>query len=88
VAEGERAITKTNAKDKAAAKKATNGCAQSADESDEDVVGAIAAPSLSSSSPISAALKRARVLFGSGKSLAKSLSHLKFFFCFGRCWAD
>ena len=56
------AFTKTKAK----AKKATNARAQSGDESDESVVGAIAGPSLSSSSPISASLKRARVLFGSG----------------------
>jgi hypothetical protein len=61
------AATKTKAKAKSIAKKATNAFAQSGDESDEDVVGAIAGPSLSSSSPISASLKRARVLFGSGK---------------------
>jgi len=75
-------MTKTKAKAKSAAKKATNDCAPSDDESDEDVVGAIAAPLLSSSSPISASLKRARVLFGSGKC---PLSYLNFFF--GR-WAD
>lgn len=77
------AVTKTNAEAKSAAKKATNGCAQSDDESDEDVVGVIAAPSLSSSSPISAALKRARVLFGSGKCLAKSLLPEVFFLVVG-----
>ena len=61
------AVTKTKAKAKSTSKKATNARAQSSDGSDEDVVGAIAGPSLSSSSsPISASLKRARVLFGSG----------------------
>jgi hypothetical protein len=58
--------TKTKGKAKSIAKKATNAFAQSDDGSDEDVVVAIAGPSLSSSSPISASLKRARVLFGSG----------------------
>jgi hypothetical protein len=62
-------VTKTNAKAKAksTAKKATNACALSDDVSDDEVIGAIAAPSLSSSSPISTSLKRAHVLFGSGK---------------------
>ena len=71
-------VAVTRAKAKSTAKKATNVFAQSDDGSDEDVVGAIAGPSLSSSSPISASLKRARVLFGSGKC------QVSLFFRFGR----
>ena len=74
------AFTKTKAKAKSTAKKATKAFAQSDDESDEGVVGAIVGPSLSSSSPISASLKRARVLFGSGKCQVPNL----FFESFGR----